>query len=334
MKSGRAENQQLTRWALWRVLVVFGVMATLIGRPAFGAEVYPSKPVAYTVFFPAGGRSDLTARLIAPYLQRYLSTPVIVTNVVGGAGLIGHRAVKDAVPDGYTLGQSGGTLNMQYTRPGMSVQDYAWIAKIYEVPYVIGVPASSPFKSLKELVEFARANPNKLKHGHSGHGLHPHLGSAAFRKAAGIQYTEVAYTGEGPVVIGVASGEVDLAFSLAATFRQMVEANKVRILAVCGTKRGTGQFDRVPTCKEQGYDFEWEAFELMFAPRALVQDRAVFAKISEAARKAILDPEFGQKVQGLGLEVAYLSGQELATWISQRDQKTKEVIFDLGLQYK
>jgi tripartite-type tricarboxylate transporter receptor subunit TctC len=201
-------------------------------------------------------------------------------------------------------------------------------------PYVIAVPANSPFKSLKDLVGFARANPNKLKHGNSSPGNTPHLASASFQADAGIEYTQVPYKGEGPSIVGLASEEVDLVFGTIVAFRQMIEAGKVRLLAVCGSKRLIGKYANVPTCKEAGYDFEWETWEAVFGPKMLQNNKAVWPKLSEAVRKTILDPQFGEKLQMIGFDASYSAGEDLEKWMNKLDQKTKKVIYQLGLQYK
>jgi tripartite-type tricarboxylate transporter receptor subunit TctC len=312
--------------------VLGGIYGGLKADIASAAE-YPNKPLTYMVFFPPGGKSDLTARLVAPYLQKYLGTPVVVANQPGGAGVIGHKMIREEKPDGYTLAHSGATITAQYAKPGISMKDYTWIARIYLTPYVIAVPSNSPFKSLKELVDFAKANPSKLKHGNSSTGNTPHLASASFESDAGIQYTQVAYKGEGPSIVGLASGEVDLVFGTLVAVQQMIEAGKVKLLAVCGSKRMPGKHANIPTCKEAGYDFEWETWEAVFGPKGLQNNKAVWPKLSEAIRKTVLDPEFGQKLEAIGFDASYSTGENLEKWMNRLDQKTKKVIYQLGLQY-
>ncbi len=312
------------------VLFLMFACASLVSA----AEEYPNKPVAYTIFWPPGGRSDIVARMIAPYVEKYLGTPVVVTNNVGGAGVIGHKVVREAKPDGYTLAQSGTTVMFQYTKPGISLWDYTWIANIYSAPFVIAVPANSPFKTLKDLVDYGKAHPKKLRHGNSGTGSTTHLGSASFGMKTGVEFTQIPYKGEGPSVIGIASGEVDVSFGIMVAFRQMVEAGKLRILAFCASKRNAKQYAQIPTCKELGYDFVWDAWEAIFGPKGLPENRAVYPKLSEAIRKAILDPELDQKMLAIGLDVRYSSGGELEKWLKENDQEIKKVIYDVGLQHK
>ena len=328
-------KRRTNAWAVWMQLVVmagFSVIGVMVST-AMAAEEYPRKPLTYTIFWPPGGRSDIVARMISPFIEKHLGTPVVVNNNVGGAGVIGHKEVREAKPDGYVLAQSGTTVMFQYTKPGINLSDYTWVANIYSAPFVIAVPSGSPFKSLKELVDFGKANPKKLRHGNSGTGSTTHLGSAGFAMKTGIELTQIAYKGEGPAVIGIASAEVDVAFGPMVAFKQMIEAGKLRTLAICAPNRSK-QHPDLPTCKELGYDFNWDAWEAIFGPKALPENGAVWPKLSEAIKKAILDPEFGQKLVSIGLEVQYRAGEELAKWLKENDQETKKIIFDLGLEYK
>ncbi|MBI5441724.1 MAG: tripartite tricarboxylate transporter substrate binding protein [Deltaproteobacteria bacterium] len=327
---GKLLGKVLALWILLAVLV--GLAGVPVQYPAEAAEEYPNKPVTYTIFWPPGGRSDLVARLVTPYIEKHLGTPVVVNNNVGGAGVIGHKVVKEAKPDGYNLAQSGTTVMFQYTKPGISKDDYTWIANIYSAPFVVAVPSSSKFKSMKELVDFAKANPSKLRHGNSGTGSTTHLGSTGFGMKTGLVFTQIAYKGEGPAVIGLASGEVDLAFGPMVAFKQMVEAGKLRVLAVAGPKR-LKQQPQIPTCKELGYDFNWEAWEAIFGPKGLAENKAVWPKLSAAIKKALLDPELDQKLASLGLDVEYRTGDDELKWLEDEDRETKKIIYELGLQY-
>lgn len=328
---GRWTGRFLALWLLLAILT--GLVGAPVPYPAEAAEEFPSKPITYTIFWPPGGRSDLVARMVGPYIEKYLGTPVVVNNNVGGAGIIGHKNVREAKPDGYTLAQSGTTVMFQYTKPGISIGDYTWIANIYSAPFVVAVPSGSKFRTLKELVDFAKANPGKLRHGNSGTGSTTHLGSTGFANKIGATFTQIAYKGEGPAVIGLASGEVDVAFGPLVAFKQMIEAGKIRVLAVCAPKR-LKQLPQIPTCKEQGYDFRWEAWEAIFGPKGLTENKAVWPKLSAAIKKALLDPELDQKLATIGLDVEYRSGEEMARWLAEEDQDTKKLIFELGLQYK
>ncbi len=321
-----------------RVTFSLAVFILLLGlfadwAPALAADEYPSKPLTYTLFYVPGGRSDIVARMMAPYLEKNLGTPVIVTNNAGGAGVIGHKAVKEAKPDGYTVAQSGTTVMFQYTKGGIKLSDYTWIANVYSTPFVIAVPSTSPFKNLKELIDYARANPKKLRHGNTGTGSTTHLGSEALEMQLKAPFTQIAYKGEGPVMVGLASAEIDVSVGVYAAYRQMVDAGKIRVLAICAPERSK-QLSQIPTCKEQGYDFSWGAWEAIFGPRGLDENKAVWPKLTEAIRKTIQDPEFSQKMLSIGLNVQYKPSPEITKWVVENDKEIKKIVYDLGLQAK
>ena len=315
------------------LLAVTSLWIVLTTTPGLAAEDYPSKPLSYTVFFPPGGRSDIVGRMLSPYIEKYLGTPVMVVNNVGGVGVIGHKAVREAKPDGYTVAQSGTTVMFQYTKPGISLWDYTFIANVYSAPFMIAVPTNSPYKTFKELIDYGKANPKRLKHGNTGTGNTTHFGSEAFASKFGCAFTQIAYKGEAGSVVGLASGEVDLAFSPMVAFNQMFEAGKLRILAICSPQRSK-QHPQIPTAKELGYDFSWEAWEAIFGPKGLQENKPVYQKLFDAIRKAILDPDLGHKLLNIGLAVNYKPTDELEKWLREDDKRVKKIIYELGLEYK
>jgi tripartite-type tricarboxylate transporter receptor subunit TctC len=298
---------------------------------ARAADTYPSKPLIYTVFFPPGGKSDLVARIVAPYMQKYLGTSVVVMNEGGGSGVIGHKVLREAKPDGYTIGQSGGTVTAQYTKPGISIKDYTWIGRLYLTPYVVAVAASTPFKSLRELVDHAKANPRKLNHG-SIPGATPHLASVSFQTLAGIEYTQIAYKGEGPTVVALAGGEIDLSFGTIVAMKHMIDAGKVRLLAVSGNQRLKNEFSNLPTFKELGFDFEWGTWEALLGPKGLQENKEALTKLTMAAQRVTSDPAFIEKMRSTGFDVSFLAGRDFEQWINELDRKTKAAFDAAGMK--
>jgi tripartite-type tricarboxylate transporter receptor subunit TctC len=313
-------------------LVVVGLMVWSSGHGALAAE-YPSETVKYTIPWPPGGRTDLTSRMIAPYLSKYLGVPVTVINKVGGAGVVGMSHVRDAAPDGYTVSQGGQSLVMaQYEKPGfLSIWDYTWIARIYWTPVVLAVKAKSPFKNMKELMDYARANPGKLRHGNTGTGSTTHLACERFAKQFGVKITQVPYRGEGPAVIGLGGGEVDMAFGLMVAFRPLRDEGKVRIIGVAGEKRNP-LYPDVPTLREQGVDYTEMAFETIHTPRCLPKN--VYDKLFDACRKTLTDPELVKKFGKVGLNMSYQSGPEFVKFMKGFNRRTRDLIYDLGVQLK
>ena len=238
------------------------LIAMGFGSPGAFAQNFPSKPVEMSIPWPPGGRTDIMVRLLAPYLEKELGQPVPVVNRVGGGGVTGMVAFKNARPDGYTISSGGISLSsMQYQKKiGVGLWDFNWYARAYSTPMVLAVPGTSPFKTAKDFVDFAKANPGKLKHGSTGVGSSTHLASEAMANKLGIKIAQVPYRGEGPAAIALAGGEADFSLGLMVAFRTFTEDGKMRILGVASDERDENVRD-IPTMKEQGYDFTYQAFE-------------------------------------------------------------------------
>jgi tripartite-type tricarboxylate transporter receptor subunit TctC len=312
-------------------LVLIGLMVWPLGDVALSAE-YPSKTIEWVIPWPAGGRTDIASRLIAPYLQKYIGASVVVINKVGGAGVVGYTHVRDAKPDGYTVSMGGqGLLVGSYLKPGVDPWNYTWLGRVYWTPVVLAVKGKSPFKTAKALVEYAKANPGKLRHGNTGTGNSTHIASAKFAKQFGIKLTQVPYKGEGKTVIGIGSGEVDMAFGLMAAFRPFVEDKKIHVIAVAGEKRNP-LYPGIPTFREQGLNFTDHAWEGIHTPKGLPND--VYSKLSEACKKALTDPELIEKFAKIQFNVAYQSGPELTNWLKSWDKIVGQLIGELGVPKK
>ncbi|OGP89703.1 MAG: hypothetical protein A2156_00650 [Deltaproteobacteria bacterium RBG_16_48_10] len=310
---------------MWIVLLVW---VSLGSDEALSAD-YPNKPIEWVIPWPAGGRTDIASRMIAPFLEKNLGVPLVVINKVGGAGMIGYTYVKEAKPDGHTVSMGGqGLLVGSYLKPGVSVWDYTWVARVYWTPVILVVNEKSPFKNVKELVEYAKANPKKLRHGNSGTGNSTHLAAEKFAMHVGIKLTEVPYKGEGPSVIGIGAGEVDMAFGLMAAFRPLVEEGKLRVLGVADEKRNP-LYPQVPTFREQGYDFIDPAWEGIHTPKGLPQN--VYDKLSEGCKKALTNPELIEKFTKIQFNVSYQPGPELTKWLQSWDRQVGKLISDIGL---
>jgi tripartite-type tricarboxylate transporter receptor subunit TctC len=268
--------------------------------------------------------------MVAPYLEKELGVSVVVENKAGGGGLVGMAALRESKPDGYTISSGGIAMtSIQYQKKtDIRLSDYTWIARIYWTPQVLAVPVNSPFKSVKDLMDYAKANPGKLKHGNTGAGSSTHLASEAMAKQFGMKITQVPYRGEGPMVIGIAAGEVDFAFGLMPPFRPFLEDKRIRVLAVADDNRNE-LYPDVPTMKELGYDVVIPAFEALHAPKNL--SAPVLKRLSEAAKKTLTNPELKKKLGEIGLNLAYQPAEEFIPWLQGYDKQTKALMEELGL---
>lgn len=316
--------------------VVAGFAAAVLGSGtaiAQGIGAYPSKQIDLMIPWPTGGRTDVSIRMIAPYLEKALGQPVVIHNKVGGAGLVGMTAVRDAAPDGYTISTGGIAMaSIQYQKSNAPMLwDYTWLARTYSTPLVVAVPADSPFRNAKELVDYARANPGKVTHANSGTGSSTHLASAGMAKKLGIRIGQVPYKGEGPAVVGLAGGEASFSLGLMPAFKTLLDAGKLRILGVADTRRSP-LHPELPTLAEQGVDFVSIAFEALHMPKGASPE--VLAKLRSAAQQALNDAELRERLATIGLNLAYQDGPEFVEWLKQYDKETKALMTELGMVQK
>jgi tripartite-type tricarboxylate transporter receptor subunit TctC len=300
-----------------------------LASPAF-AQDFPSRPIQMVIPWPPGGRTDIAVRLLAPYLQRELGQPVVVINRGGGGGLTGMAHVRSAAPDGYTISSGGIALSsMQYERQtDLTLWDFTWFARIYSTPMVLAVPGDSPFRDLRSLIEFARANPERLFHGNSGTGSSTHLASEAMARRFDFRVTQVPYSGEGPVVVALATRSIQFSLGLMVAFRSMVQDGSARILGVAAPERDPLVGD-VATFREAGFDFTYMAFEALHVPNGVPQP--VLARLSRAAEAALTDPGLAERFAAVGLNLAYMDGPRFTSWLREWDVQMRSLVSDLGM---
>ena len=243
------------------------------------AQNYPQKPVRIIVPYAAGGDTDIVARLIAPKLVESLGQQFIVENRPGAGSLIGTEAMLRAPADGYTLAM--GTISslavLPVTKSNVSYdprKDFAPIALITRVPYVLFVHPSVPARSVKELVQLAKQRPGALSYGTPGIATGIHLASEFFALNVGITLTHVPYKGGAPAMVDLAAGNISLMFSTFSTGGQHLASNRLRALAVAAAARNK-DYPAVPTMRESSYDaFDATTWHGMVAragtPRAIV----------------------------------------------------------------
>jgi tripartite-type tricarboxylate transporter receptor subunit TctC len=314
------------------LLVLIGLVMCPLWDVVLSAD-YPNKPIELIIPWPPGGRTDTGSRILAPYLEKYLGAPVVVINKVGGGGVPGMMYVRDAKPDGYTISCGGYSLSFfQYWKPeGLLLWDYIWIAQTYWTPVVVAVNTKSPFNTLNELMDYAKAHPGKLRHGNTGTGSSTYFATEAFSRKFGIKFTQVPYKGEGPAVIGIGAGEVDFAFGLYVAFRPLIEEGKLRVLAVADEKRNPF-YPEIPTFREKGFDFVMPAWEDVHASKGIPKN--VYDKLSEGCKKALTDPELIERYAKIGLNASYQSGPEFTEWLKSWDDWAKKIIFEIGQEQK
>ena len=239
-----------------RTIVAFFLACGALAPCAFAQAPYPNRQLQLIVPFPAGGPTDIVARLYAQQLSKLAGQPVIVENVSGAAGIIGTQNAARAEPNGYTIlfsTASTGVINQVIMKnlPYDFQKDFSMIALIANAPHLLVVNANLPIKNLADLIALAKQNPGKLSFASAGAGSIVQMGGELFKYQGGIDILHVPYKGGAPATMAVLKGEVDLIVNDLSTFKAQIEEGKLRALAVAHTSR-LKPLPQVPTFIELG----------------------------------------------------------------------------------
>lgn len=316
-----------------RQLVLGALSATALTATSsrLSAQTWPERSITFICPWPAGGTADQSMRALCSVAARVLGQSIAVENKVGASGMIGAKALASAKPDGYTIGQipiSVTRFSQLGTLAADPRKDFTYIARTSGQTFGIAVPANSPFKTLKDFVAHAKANPGKVTYAHAGVGGATHVGMEEFASAAGIQFNHVPYKGGSEALQGVLGGHVD-ALADSSSWAPHVEAGKLRLLATWGELR-TARFKDVPTLRELGYDVVVDAPNGIGAPKGL--DPAVAAKLRDAFRQAANSPEFKAVIDKLDAPLLYLDGPDYEKYVHTVYQKETALIDKLKLR--
>ena len=281
---------------------------------ALAQDSYPSKPVTMIVPFPPGGVADITGRPLAAMMERSLKQPVVIVNRTGAGGALGMSQVAKSAPDGYTILMGLSSISIfpvsdriNGKQPAYEMKDFAPIALISSDPTVLVVRAESAYKTLKDFVDAAKANPGKINYSSSGVYGTLHVAMEIFANAAGIRLFHVPYGGGGPAVNALLGGQVEALASGPAAAIGQIKGGKMRALAAWSDKRLALMPD-LPTFKELGYDAEFYIWAGVFAPVATPQP--ILARLREAVRAAVNDPDFKAAMDKVGTPISYLDAPE------------------------
>lgn len=293
------------------------------------AQTYPAKAVNLVVPYPAGGRTDLTGRLVAQFLKDELAQPVVVVNKPGASGVLGAKEVSGAAPDGYTLGFfSTGFLTTQYTVPTPTrVTDYELIALINYDPAAVAASTTKGWKTLAEVVAAAKSKPRGLRVGINP-GSSAHIFAAAFCDTAGIEATFVPFKGGSERAAAIGGGHIDLDFDIVAAMKSMRDAGKLRVLGIAAPQREELYRD-LPTMREQGVDLAIYSWHGVFAPKGT--PAATLATLDKALEKVSRRREFLDQMSVQLLGVRYMNRAEFTRFFAEQEAQFKPLIQKLGL---
>jgi tripartite-type tricarboxylate transporter receptor subunit TctC len=273
-------------------------------RSASAADVYPARPIRVVVPFTAGGGTDIVARTIMPKIGEALGGTMVIENRGGAGGVVGTALVASAPPDGYTLGlvSAGHAVNPSLYKnlPYDSISGFEPISLLCSGPGVLVINPSLPVHSVKELIEYAKAQPAPLAFASAGVGTPPHLAGELFLVMAGLKLTHIPYRGNDQVMLDLISNRVPMSFPTTPSALPFIRAGKLRALAVTSTVRATSLPD-VPTMAEAGLPgYDASSWYGLVAPAHT--PAPIVVSLQAAVAKAMLNPELRQRFLAEGLE--------------------------------
>ena len=278
---------------------------------------YPEKPVEVIVGYSAGGGTDVMARTVAQFLEKELNGSVVVKNMPGAGGQIGFTEVAKAAPDGYTLGTFNlpAALALTHDRDAdYDVNSYTYLANFVEDPNTITVAASSPFQTLGELLDAAKADPGAITLGLSSLGGNDHFGANMIAAAAGAEFTLVPFKGASNARTAIMGGHVaggTMTLGQTTNF-----PDELRVLAVLAGERSPFRPD-VPTAKELGFDVQMSSLRGIVAPAGM--DEAMADQLRAALTAVNENPEFQAMMAEQGNPIAFMVGDDFAATAAKQD---------------
>ena len=318
---------------LFRALAAALAMAACTAVAFAQAPAYPAKPVRIIVPYPAGGTTDIIARLAAAQLSERLRQPFVVENRAGASGAIGSVAVAQAAADGYTLvmgtaSSHGINSALQKNLPYDAVKDFAPVTVVASTPNIIVVHPSVPARTLGELLALAKARPGQINFGSTSPGGSPHMSAELLKMMAGVDMTHVPYKGASPMLTDLVGGQIQAGFDNLPSTIAFVRSGKLRALAVTTAQRWPGAAD-IPTVAESVPGYEVSGWFGLLAPAGT--PRAVLDTLQTAVAQAVRDPEVTRQLRSLGAEPVASRPEAFAQQIRADVDKWRGVVKATGV---
>ncbi len=305
--------------------------ATALAASPRAFAAFPERPITFICPWPAGGTADMTMRALCLAAARQLGQTIVVENKAGASGMLGLKTMASAKPDGYTIGQIPISVT-RFSQLGTvqidPLKDLLYIARTSGQTFGTAVPAASPFKTLKELVDHAKAHPGKLSYASSGVGGATHVGMEEFAAAAGVQFNHIPFKGGADALQATLGGHVDVLVD-SSSWAPHVKSGKLRLLATWGEQRTT-DFKDVPTLKELGWGVVVDAPNGIGAPKGL--EPAVAERLRAAFKVAASSPEFTAACAKIDAPLLYLDGPDYEKYVAAMVAKETKLIERLKLK--
>ncbi len=310
---------------------LLGAGAVLLARPAQAQPRFPDRPIRVFVPWTPGGATDIQMRSVCEVASRVLGQPVVVENKPGASGTLGALAVKDAKPDGYTLSQMpNGVFRMpaMVARPQWDpLRDFTWIIRMVGYMGGVVVHPNAPWKTMQELIAYARANPGKVNYGTPGVNT-TDVQMQRLARAAGVEWVTVPFRGAAPNLQALLGRQIDFSAETSA-WSDMALEGTVRPLAVWMSERAK-RFPEVPTFRELGYDVIGESAYGIAGPRGM--DPEVVRVLHDAFKVAVHDPQHLAVLARFDMPVRYLNSEDFAADAVFQAEEARRIVKELGLR--
>ena len=312
-----------------------GILAALILWPAVDVSraAYPDRPITMIANYTPGGSADLSARALAKYAEKQLGQPVAVVNKAGAAGSLGVGAIAAAKPDGYTIGlTSYGPLTMSphmYDLPYNPMTDFEYIMGYGKYMYGPCVRSDSAIKTVKDLIDYAKANPGKVKYSDPGKATPNNIGMILLGKAAGgVQWESVTFKGAPEAVAACLGGHVDIVSQNPLDVVPYIKAGRLRLLVSLSDTRWEWVPD-VPTARELGYNFDVGSWLALGTPKNT--PAPILEKLRGVFKQAMNDPEFLDVMKKMYIPAVYRTPEEYKKLVTDGYQDMEKIIREIGL---
>jgi tripartite-type tricarboxylate transporter receptor subunit TctC len=297
------------------------------------SQDFPTKPISLIIQYPAGGSSDLTARALANGTRKYLGQPMICENKAGGGGTVGVALVVAKPGDGYTIGIVTSSPTMAFHMGKLNfhpLNDLTPIMRWGNYLFGITVRADSPWKTIQELLQYAKQNPEKVSYGSPGVGTPPHLAMEELSMVANLKFTHIPSKGIAENNTALLGGHIEM-ISDSSGWAPLVDAGKFRLLATWGEKR-CSRYPQAPTIKEVGYDVVARSHLGVIGPKGM--PKPIVSKLAEAFRKAMDDPEFVAVMKKFDMDFYYLGTEDYEKYMKADFENIGKLVQKLGLDKK
>ena len=314
--------------------MLVGIAALAAGTFSVAAlAAYPDKPVTVICPWTAGGGTDLLLRALSKEAEKFLGQTINVVNQTGGAGAIGHNAIRAARPDGYTVGMITFELN---SLPPQGLVPFTWkdfdpLMRLNADPAALSVRADAPYSTVRGFMDYAKANPGEITIGNSAPGSVWHIAAGLAAEKTGVKVKHVPFDGAQPAVTALVGGHIKAVAVSVAEVRSQAQAGNIKILGVMSHERDK-QFPNVPTFKEQGVDVQFFTWRGLALPKGV--PAANKAKIVDAYKKAFDTQSFKDFAAKASLNLAYQDSAEFTKFLDQNYKDVEAVMKSLGIAKK